>query len=209
MGGDSVGVRTTPCPATYTPTFTPSQTPTETPTLTPSLTPEPTGTSEPRQPVQLLINPDFAQPIPDPRGWAIKNGPSTRKDDRMRYDADRGVFMFKGGPGEKSKIKQVTWLGMLNRQTGDQLTLTMSYRKAGPQPNLRVKVDIVYEDGTSKSTQIVDLTGIVNRYNTVSHLIHLKSPAVNSVVLSFIHQSPNKKSKVFIDRVELWWMPAP
>jgi hypothetical protein len=209
MGGDSVGVRTTPCPATHTPTFTPSQTPTETPTFTPSLTPEPTGTSEPRQPVQLLINPDFAQPIPDPSGWTIKNGPSTRKDDRMRYDADLGVFMFKGGEGENSKLKQTIRPVMLSFRTGDPLNLSMSYRKAGPQPNLRVKVDVVYGDGTPRSTEVINLTEFGNRYRSLSHSIQLKTSAVNTVIVSIIHKSPNKTSKVFIDSVELWWMPAP
>jgi hypothetical protein len=175
----------------------------------PTLTPEPSQTSQLRQPVQLLTNPDFAQPISDPHGWQIKNVPSTRRDDRMRYDAELGVFMFKGGPGEKSKLKQTLWLTTLPVQTGDYLNLVMSYRKAGPQPNLRAKVVIVYRDGTPNSTQNFNLTDAVNSYRSDAHSIQLKSPAVDSVVLSFIHKSPNKKSKVFIDRAELWWMPAP
>lgn len=214
MGGDSVGVRTTPCPVTYTPTFTPSLTPSETPTLTPSvtdlpsLTPEPTGTSEPRQPVQLLVNPGMDNPVPNPVGWQVNHKPATRKDDRMRYDADLGVFMFKGGEGENSKLKQTIRPAMLAFQTGDNLNLSLSYRKAGPQPNLRVKVDVIYGDGTPRSTVVVNLTEFVNSYRSISHSVQLASPAVNSIVVSIIHKSPNKKSKVFIDSAELWWLPV-
>ncbi len=202
-GGDSVGVRTTPCPATFTPTVTPSV------TDLPSLTPEPTGTSEPRQPVQLIVNPGMDSPIPNRVGWQVNHKPTTRKDDRMRYDADLSVFLFKGGEGENSKLKQTIRPVMLSFQTGDYLNLSMSYRKKGPQPNLRVKVNVIYRDGTPRSTEVVNLTEFVNSYRSLSHSIQLTSSAVNSIVVSFIHKSPNKKSKLFIDSVELWWMPAP
>ena len=215
IGGDGVGIRTTPCPVTYTPTFTPSLTPTETPTLTPSvtdlpsLTPEPSHTSEPRQPMQLLVNPGMDNPVPNPVGWQVNHKPATRKDDRMRFDADLGVFMFKGGEGENSKFKQTIRPETLPFQTGDYLNLSLSYRKAGPQPNLRVKVDIVYGDGTPRSIDVVNLTEFVNSYRSLSRSIQLTSPAVNAVIVTFIHKSPNTRSKVFIDSVELWWMPAP
>lgn len=202
-GGDSVGVRTTPCPATFTPTVTSSV------TDLPSLTPEPTGTSEPRQPVQLIVNPGMDSPIPNRVGWQVNHKPTTRKDDRMRYDADLSVFLFKGGEGENSKLKQTIRPVMLSFQTGDYLNLSMSYRKKGPQPNLRVKVNVIYRDGTPRSTEVVNLTEFVNSYRSLSYSIQLTSSAVNSIVVSFIHKSPNKKSKLFIDSVELWWMPAP
>jgi hypothetical protein len=212
-GGDSVGPRTTPCPATFTPTFTPSQTPTETPTVTPSVTDLPSLTPEPtmgsRHPIQLLVNPGMDNPIPDPVGWQVKHVPTIRKDDRMRLNKGRGVFVFKGGPDEKTKLKQIVFVGLTPLQVGDTLNLRVSYHQKGPKPVAHAKLHARYSDGSTGSIKL-HINARTPDYITLSESLLIDSASSpHLLTVTLVNKSQKPKTKIFIDNVELWWMPAP
>lgn len=173
----------------------------------PSLTPEPT--IGPRQPIQLLVNPGMDHPVPNPVGWAVKHMPTARKDDKMRLNKDRGVFVFKGGPGEKTKLKQEVYVAMTPLQAGDMLNLQVIYRQKGPKPVAHAKLQIRYMDASTDSVKL-HINARTPDYITLNGSLVIdtaSSPLLLRVIL--VNKSQKPKTKIFVDSVELWWIPAP
>ncbi len=213
-GGERLAPRADPCAATYTPTYTPSETstPTSAATLTASATDTHTSTATEtpngRIPTQLLANQGFDSAENPLARWSLTHRPIERRDDRARLDSIQRVFMFRGGIDEHTTLKQVMRPDGLDLRAGDSLSIQLVYRNTAELPDVRVRVDVTYGDGTPRTRLLMLVNETSAEYRLIDNSLTLNSGAVKKIVVTLIHRSASKTNRVNIDRVDLWWMPA-
>ena len=93
-------------------------------------------------------------------------------------------------------------------RAGDSLSIQLVYRNTAELPDVRVRVDVTYGDGTPRTRLLMLVNETSAEYRLIDNSLTLNSGAVKKIVVTLIHRSASKTNRVNIDRVDLWWMPA-
>jgi hypothetical protein len=194
--------------ATATPT---SDGATSTPdaTTTSTTTPDATATATPNgtEGVQLLSNTSFdelgadSKPVLTP--WTLKNGTADKikcnKPGKTFGRTGNCAFVFKGGVGEKSKLRQIPDVVVI-ASPGDNLTVALYTESRGGTTNAKVKLLVKYTDGTDKTK--LTLTVLSNAsYAILTGNEQLDSLAVGSMRVSIDNKAIS--GKLLVDDVTL------
>jgi hypothetical protein len=181
--------------------------------------PTPTPTNLPYPTEQLIVNGGFElkneDNSPNLTPWSVKNPTGDKikcnKDTNNDGEIDKFfshtgtcAFMFKGVPGEASKLQQVydpsNTLAVF--AADDTLLLTAYVDARASLVDAIIKLKIKYSDNTptGKASRVLSQT---TGYDEVTLPYTIQSENVVKIKLIFDHRTPS--GKLFIDDVTLLW----
>lgn len=191
--------------ATSTPTDLPTIIPTgsATETATEQATGVPASATPTDTEFELLTNGGFETGI---TGWTVSGGSSDKvRCNGAKIIAHEGdcAFVFKGGPGENSRLTPIITASGV--ETGDRLQFQLFYRGKGGAVNGTVKLRVKYAGATPTGKLNAALIAS-DGYVEVLETIEFASAEVSKIKLQISHRSAS--GKLYVDAVSLLHLPA-
>jgi hypothetical protein len=170
------------------------------------VTPEPTGT--PGSKIDLLTNAGFesknASGSPEMTPWKTRGSYGDaiwcNKPNKLLAHTGDCAFVFKGKNQEYSKLYQDVDLSNATFSAGDNLTLSLYISATNPAADVRIKLRVIYHDGTPPS-EAFNLVTQTQGYTQVANSLTLASGNIKRIRLVVLNRS--KKGKVYLDDLNL------
>jgi hypothetical protein len=180
-------------------------TPTEQGTVPTDQGPQPTETDTPISGLNVLLNGGFEEGL---TAWEVRNPSKDKvkcnKPTKSFARSGECAFMFKGVPGERTKLRQTIDMSTLGALSGEELLLVL-WVKAANVPDAKAKLLVTYNDSTPRQKVKVDFDQ-TDEYDRFTGTHTLLSSAVASTRLSVDNKSAF--GKFFLDDLRLFYRSA-